>query len=231
MSPLREACPIGTLPLLPHPLLRCRALLASIRNCFWSLWSLFAAFLPPLRAGPGSAGGRRPTDTQLVDEGACAARLRGPSSFPGQAAQPCSKPRAWQRRRCCRRRPAGPLAREAGAKRQEDFLKMWGWQWRAGPSCVAHTPAWGGPYTPAWGGPHTPAWGGPHRGILTLVSAPPLGRVLRLVQTPQSCWRICRLLPLTGGDLSVLPLVPCSAPAHGCVWEGGRSGREGGDGQ
>lgn len=91
---------------------------------------LFAAFLPPMRARPGSAGGRRPTDTQLVDGGACAARLRGPSSFPGQAAQPCSKPRACQRRRCCRRRPAGPLAREAGAKRQETFLKMWGWQWR-----------------------------------------------------------------------------------------------------
>lgn len=48
------------------------------------------------------------------------------------------------------------------------------------------------------------------------------------MQTPQPCWRICRLLPLTGGDLSVLPLVPCSAPAQGCVWEGGHSGREGG---
>lgn len=64
-------------------------------------------------------------------------------------------------------------------------------------------------------------WGGPHRGIPTLVSAPPLGRVLRLVQTPQSCWRICCLLPLTGRDLSVLPLVPCLAPAQVCVWEGG----------
>lgn len=108
----------------------------------------------------------------------------------------------------CRAPGQGGWSKEARDLSEDVGLAMEG----AGLSCVAQRPA--------WGGPHTPAWGGPHRGILTLVSAPPLGRALRLVQTPQPCWRICRLLPLTGGDLSVLG--PCAGVCvgGGAQWEG-----------
>lgn len=78
-------------PLLLHPLPWCRALLASISSGFWSL---VCGLSPDCGQEPALlCAALCPRDTQLLRAGACAARVRGPASSLGQAAQLCSRPR------------------------------------------------------------------------------------------------------------------------------------------